>query len=173
MSNEKIIELKWWELFKPIPGFQCGEGLSNRLVIEREVVPNIFVPGTMASPLRVKGGGKVWDADAGVFMLRKHGLVNVNAADRKAILVGASFKSEYLEVITDDPEHNKKFAHAEDTERAARGWGGVSWNSYGPFLEALQQQDYASAWNEPMRHSFEHPLHVFGYNWTASNDDSM
>ena len=105
-------------------------------------------------------------------MLRKHGLVNVEAADRKALLVGASFKSEYLEVITDDPEHNKKFAHTQDTERAARGWGGVSWGSYGPFLEALQQYDYSSAWDEPMRHCFEHPVHVFGYNWTASNDDS-
>jgi pimeloyl-ACP methyl ester carboxylesterase len=172
MSNEKLIPIKWWEMFKPTPGFQCGEGLSNRLEIEREALPIIFIPGTMASSLRIKGGEKVWVADDMMLMLRKHGLVNVEAADRKALLVGASFKSDYLEVITDDPEHNKKFAHAQDTDRADRGWGGVSWSSYGPFIEALQQHDYTSAWDEPMRHCFEHPVHVFGYNWTASNDDS-
>jgi hypothetical protein len=39
-------------------------------------------------------------------------------------------------------------------------------------LRALQQHDYISAWDEPMRHCFEFPVHVCGYNWTASNDDS-
>ncbi len=37
--REKEIKVKWWELFKPIDGIQVGEGLTNRLIIEREVIP--------------------------------------------------------------------------------------------------------------------------------------
>ena len=58
MSNDKLTPIEWWRMFKPIAGFQCGEGLSNRLKIEREALPIIFVPGTMASPLRTQGGEK-------------------------------------------------------------------------------------------------------------------
>lgn len=97
MSKEKTINIKWSKMFKPIPGFQCGEGLSNRLEIEREALPIIFIPGIMASSLRIKGGEKVWVADDMMLMLRKHGLVNVEAADRKALLIGAAFKSDYLD----------------------------------------------------------------------------
>ena len=77
MSQEKIIEIKWWERFKPLPGFQCGEGLSNKLVIESEMLPILFIPGIMANSLRIQGGEKIWVADDMMLMLRKHGLVNV------------------------------------------------------------------------------------------------
>ena len=170
--DEKVINIKWWELFKPIEGFQCGEGLSNKLTIESEILPIIFVPGIMATPLKNKKGDKVWDPDDAWFMLNNYGRWDVDPAERKALLIGASFDKDYLSVIHDDAAHNKKFADKEDTWRDQRGWGGVSWGSYGPFLEALQQKSYERDWNEPMRHCFETPVHVCGYNWTASNRDS-
>lgn len=178
MAEEQVnvIEIDWTGLFKLIPGFQCGEGLSNRLVIEREIVPIIFVPGIMGSRLRNRDGKLVWDPDNALFMVDRYGKFNVTAKQRKALVVSARFDKDHLSVIEDDAEHNQKFADAEDTGRAERGWGGVSWSSYGPFIEALQQRNYSNdvnvLWSEPLRHCFEHPVHVFGYNWTASNGDS-
>lgn len=175
--GEKEIKIKWWELFKPIDGLQCGEDLTNKLIIEREVIPFVFVPGIMATSLKNREGKKVWDPDDAGFMLWNYGLFGAaTAKSRKALLIGASFDKDYLAVIKDDVEHNKKFADKDDPARAERGWGSASWNSYGPFLEALQKRDYADnindLWDEPVRHCFEFPVHVCGYNWTASNRDS-
>ena len=170
--GEKVINVKWWELFKPIEGFQVGEGLSNKLAIEREVVPIIFAPGIMGSRMKNKNGDKVWDPDHAWFMVKKYGLLTVKAKDRKALLIGASFDKDFLQVSNDDAKHNEKFADKDDTGRAQRGWGGVSWNSYGPFLDVLQQRDFGLEWGEPVRHCFEFPVHACGYNWTASNRDS-
>jgi len=108
-------------------------------------------------------------------LLKNYGLLTVTAKERKALLIGAAFDKDYLSVIKDDPEHNKNFADKDDSTRAERGWGSASWNSYGPFLEALQKRDYLDSpndsWDLPVRHCFEFPVHVCGYNWTASNRD--
>ena len=170
--GEKLIKIKWWELFKPIEGIQVGEGLTNKLAIEREVIPILFAPGIMATPLKNQNGDKAWDPDDLWFMVKKYGLLNVTAKNRKALLIGAAFDKGYLSVVDADPEHNKKFANKEDTWRNQRGWGGVSWSSYGHFLEALQHKDNTDDWDEPVRHCFEFPVHACGYNWTASNRDS-
>ena len=69
MSDEKVISIDWSALFKPIEGLQCGDGQSNRLEIEREVIPIIFVPGIMGSRLRNQKGDKVWDPDDAGFMI--------------------------------------------------------------------------------------------------------
>jgi len=173
--GEKEKKIKWWELFKPIEGLQCGEGLTNKLVIEREVIPVVFAPGIMATPLKNKKGDKVWDPDDAWFMLKSYGLLTVTAKKRKDLLIGPAFDKDYLSVIKDDPEHNKNFADKDDPTRAQRGWGSASWNSYGPFLDALQKRDYLDSqndsWDLPVRHCFEFPVHVCGYNWTASNRD--
>ncbi len=170
--GEKVINVKWWELFKPIEGFQVGEGMSNRLAIEREVIPIIFAPGIMGSRMKNKNGDKVWDPDHKWFMVKKYGLLTVKAKDRKALLIGASFDKDFLQVSNDDAKHNEKFSDKDDTGRDQRGWGGVSWSSYGPFLDLLQQRDFGLEWGEPVRHCFEFPVHACGYNWTASNRDS-
>jgi len=172
MSDEKVISIDWSALFKPIEGLQCGDGLSNRLEIEREVIPIIFVPGIMGSRLRNVDGKKVWDPDAAWFMLKRYGLVSVDAAERKALTIGGRFEKDYLSVMEDDETHNKNFRSDEDAGRVKRGWGGVSWSSYGPFLEALQTKGDDNDWTEPIRHCFEFPVHAHGYNWTASNADS-
>ncbi len=162
------IRIHWSDLFRPIPGFKTDT--ENRLLIKREVIPIIFVPGIMGSRLRIaKGdnaGEKAWDPDAGGFMLKKFGFAWVSAAGRKSLLVGSKFDKNYLEVDNDDGEHNRKFANEHDPTRARRHWGGVFWGSYGPFLKELQTHE----WPEPVGQCFEFPVHAFGYNWSASND---
>ncbi len=55
MSNApKFKEVKSNELNKPVEGFETES--QNRLVIEREVLPIIFVPGIMGSRLRNPSG---------------------------------------------------------------------------------------------------------------------
>ena len=115
----KVIKINWRELFGAIPGFQCGEGLSNRLEIEREIIPIIFVPGIMGSRLRDAAGKKVWDPDDALFMVNTYGKFSVTAQQRKALVVGERFDMNYLTVFEDDAEHNKKFADKQDAGRAA------------------------------------------------------
>jgi len=157
------IEIKWPELFKPIKGLKTD--VLNRIIIEREVIPIIFVPGIMGSRLKNNDGKMAWDPDDSGFMLKNYGKYNVTAGMRKNLLIGKQFESEYLQASNDDAKHNKKFANEKDTTRADRGWGGVFWSSYGDLLIALQNHQ----WEEPVRHCFEFPVHAFGYNWTDSN----
>lgn len=170
--GEKVINIKWWELFKPIDGIQVGEDLSNKLAIEREIIPIIFVPGIMGSRMKNKEGKIVWNPDDKWFMVKSYGLRNVTAQKRKELIIGAAFDKDFLQVSNDDADHNKTFADKDDVTRAERGWGGVSWSSYGAFLKILQERDSGSDWSEPVRHCFEFPVHACGYNWTASNRDS-
>ncbi|HEY5523654.1 MAG TPA: alpha/beta hydrolase, partial [Desulfuromonadaceae bacterium] len=62
-------------------------------------------------------------------------------------------------------DHNGKFASEADPNREKRGWGGVSWSSYGDILKALQNRE----WDQSVNLFYEFPVHAFGYNWTASN----
>jgi pimeloyl-ACP methyl ester carboxylesterase len=157
------IDIKWPELFKPIVGLKTN--VSNRITIEREVIPIIFVPGIMGSRLQNSTGKKVWDPDDNSFMLRNYGKYNVTAGKRKALLIGDQFEPKYLQASNNDSEHNKKFTNEKDSNRAERGWGSVFWSSYGNLLTALQNHE----WDEPLRHCFEFPVHAFGYNWTDTN----
>ena len=170
-TASNTININWYELFNPIPGFKTNE--QNRLCIRREIVPVIFVPGIMGSRLVIAQGGKkeskkAWDPDAKVFMLNRFGRFAVTALERKALLVGDKFDRDYLEVDNYNPQHNKKFASPTDPNRAKRGWGGIFWDSYGRFLKELQSH----RWPEPIGHCFEFPVHAFGYNWSASCDDN-
>ncbi len=168
MSNAPVSkEVESKALNKPVEGFETES--QNRLVIEREVMPIIFVPGIMGSRLRNQKGDRVWDPDDGKFMLGNFGLLwAATAKSKKNCLVGSEFKQNYLQVLDNDIKHNKKFADETDTTRNKRGWGGVSWNSYGDILKALQNHE----WDQSVNLFYELPVHAFGYNWTASNDDA-
>ncbi len=61
-TDPKITEVESKELSKSIAGVDSAR--QNRLVIEREVLPVIFVPGIMGSRLRNQNGDRVWDPDA-------------------------------------------------------------------------------------------------------------
>ena len=158
-----FIEAVSKDLQKPIEGFKTG--YQNRLVIEREVLPIVFVPGIMGSRLGRSQRVKVWDPDDAWFMFTTYGRRKTNAEWKKAHLIGSEFKQDYLQVLNKDTEHNAVFANEIDTTREERGWGGVSWNSYGEILKTLQNRE----WDQTVNLFFEFPVYAFGYNWTASN----
>ncbi|WP_246545688.1 GPI inositol-deacylase [Pelotalea chapellei] len=165
MSNvPKSKEVGSKALYKPVEGFETEN--QNRLVIEREVLPIIFVPGIMGSRLGDPKGVTAWDPDDAKFMLKKYGLLwAATAKSRKDLIIGSEFNQGYLHVLNDDTKHNAVFADETDTTRGKRGWGGVSWNSYGDILKTLQTRE----WDQSVNLFYEFPVHAFGYNWTASN----
>jgi hypothetical protein len=160
----KIFKVRSRDLKRPVEGLETEK--RNRIVIERDVLPIIFVPSIMGSRLKNQEGKKVWDPDATCFMLTKYGSLKANATKKKQYMIGKQFDHSYLEVFNDDPEHNKVLDDPYDKTRDKRGWGGVYWNSCGEFLKKLQTRQ----WDQTVNLFFEFPVHVFGYNWTASND---
>jgi hypothetical protein len=161
------IDIKWQGLFRPIGGLQTD--IPNRICIEREIIPIIFVPGIMGSRLRRRSDKiTIWDPDDIKFMVKKFGWLSVTAAERKDLVVGSEFSSDHAEVISCDQQHNKKFANEHDIRREKRGWGGVMWGSYGRLLIKLQEH----RWPSPLDACFEFPVHAFGYNWIASNGEA-
>ncbi|MBT0895443.1 putative lipase [Geobacter hydrogenophilus] len=156
----KITEVDSSDLIEPIKSFDTD--CQNRIVIERHVMPIIFVPGIMGSRLQTAAGAMVWDPDDSGFMLKKFGLITVSAAEKKAMVIGSEFKDEYLQVVSESEHISDK----NDNTRKDRGWGGVSWSSYGKILKELQNRQ----WDQTVNLFFEFPVHAFGYNWTASND---
>ena len=167
------MEIKYFDIdgFDLVTGKEI-KGLKtdtqNIIRIEREVLPIIFIPGVMASRLRNRAGKKAWDPDSIRFMVRKYGFITVTARKRKQLVIGKEFDAEYLQVINEDEEQRKKYLNAADKDREKRGWSGIFWETYGPFIEFLQ--DYK--WSEAVYLCYELPVHAFGYNWTASNADS-
>lgn len=167
MKEINRIDIKWQDLFHRIDGLQTD--VQNRIYVEREIVPIIFVPGIMGSRLRRRSDkAKIWDPDDIKFMVKRFGWVSVKAAERKDLLIGSEFSTSYAEVDNHDGEHNQKFADKHDPTRDKRGWGGVMWGSYGGLLKNLQKH----SWPSPLNACFEFPVHAFGYNWSASNRDA-
>jgi hypothetical protein len=163
--EDNKVEIQWHQLFKPLKGMK--QGAKNQLVVKREVIPIVFVPGIMGTRMKNSSGKKIWDPDDALFMLKNYGLAWKGADDKKAAIIGKKFSEDFLQVFNDDKDHNED--KLEDFPGAAeRGWGGVSWSSYGKILSALQTR----TWSPLMRLCFEMPVYACGYNWTASNSTS-
>jgi hypothetical protein len=166
VADEKPQEKKWKELVR---GVDLEPGKPAQFSVIRESIPIVFVPGIMGSRLKKKDGGeKVWDPDAKGFMLWNYGMAWVDAADKKDVVIGDVFDKDRLEPLLDDADHNADHfaAHAGAAER---GWGGVSWGTYGEILEKMSAED---TWSPPVRAFFRLPVYACGYNWSASNADS-
>ncbi len=165
-SGPKIIEKRASDLKDAVEGLETEK--QNRIVIERDVIPIIFIPGIMGSRLTNKQGKKVWDPDKKGFMLSKYGGFWVSAKKRKQRVVGQKFNPGYLQVLGDDADQLKRIADpsGKDKTRKERGWGGVYWGSYGPILKSLQTR----LWDPTVSLFYEFPVYAFGYNWTASSD---
>ena len=166
MSNgPNIIKIRAWDLKNSIEGLETER--QNRIVIERDVLPIIFIPGIMGSRLKNKGE-KVWDPDSKWFMLTNYFRIKSAAKHKKNVLVGKQFNPDHLQVLDDDAIQTKRIADPGgiDKTRKERGWGGVSWSTYGDILKVLQKR----LWDETVSLFYEFPVHAFGYNWTASND---
>jgi len=163
MAKPNVLKVSCWELGRSMKGLLTDT--QNRVVIQRDVLPIIFVPGIMGSRLKT-GDGVVWDPDDPKFMLRKFGFFWATSAHkRKSLLIGSAFSEGYAVVDNDNDKHNECFFSQQDNGRAKRRWGGVSWSSYGTFLEKLQTR----TWDSTINLFFEFPVHCFGYNWSASN----
>ena len=176
-DSDGEIRIPWQDLFRRIDGFVAGR--DNHLVIEREVVPIIFVPGFLGSRLRTADPDertgkvvKVWDPDRRRFMslaysvATRPGNFRQKLRDRKTLLLGGDqYFPGRLVPYTDENAHNWRHLPSHHFPGAvARGWGGVAWAYYGPLLKALQS--HAEPVAEPVRHCFEFPVHAFGYDWT-------
>jgi len=164
MSDKtNIIELLAGNLKNSVPGWLTEK--RNRIAIERDVIPIIFIPGIMGSRLKNNEGMMVWDPDSDWFMFSNYGRRKADAKLKKDMVIGEKFNPDYLDVLNNDKVHNKKFADRNDKSRGDRGWGGVSWSTYGKILKELQNRK----WDPAVNLFFEFPVHAFGYNWTASN----
>ena len=168
MSNgPNIIKIRAWDLKNTIEGLETER--QNRIVIERDVLPIIFIPGIMGSRLKNTGGKVVWDPDDKWFMFKTYGVRKATAEFKKSMLIGeGEFNPDHLQVLDDDAIQTKRIADPGgiDKTRKERGWGGVSWSTYGDILKVLQKR----LWDETVSLFYEFPVHAFGYNWTASND---
>jgi pimeloyl-ACP methyl ester carboxylesterase len=171
MKRERIkrIEIDWRDLFKPIEGLETAprdDPLINEIVVDQQIIPIIFVPGTMAS--RLKHAGKAekaaWDPDDWWFMGKNYYAKGTPAHRRRMLVGDHSHDPGYLEVDLENEKHNRKLPPGRDL----RGWGGVPMRYYGKLLKTL---DYGF-WAEPIGKCFHLPVYAFGYNWSESNHES-
>jgi hypothetical protein len=152
-----------YELFPALGINRVALPANHRVtvLIRREVIPIVFVPGIMGSRLLDSDGNRAWDPDNSGFM-RDH-FQRANAAQRLQILV----QNAPLQPDLHDADHNQKFRRYPGA--AGRGWGGVSWGSYGPLLRHLSDR---GTWDRAVSDRYLLPVHAFGYDWTASNRES-
>ena len=169
MTQERInrIEINWRDLFKPINGLQTGPKeapVINEVVVKQEIIPIIFVPGIMGSRLINRTTEeRAWDPDKPSWMAKKYGFSSPQK--RKKRIVGEqAHDNAHLVVDNENAKHNKKIPDGMHDN----GWGGVFWGSYGTILKTLSSHE----WPEPLHACFHFPVYAFGYNWTATNDES-
>ena len=158
MSDTRTI--KWDKVDQPVQGLKTDQ--KHALLVQREAIPLVFIPGIMGTRLRVAGtDGKGKGAD-GLPQLRWDPgdtfflLVNFSgesAAHRKRLLVGdGNFSPGFLEV--------------DDSNPVADGFHGI-FADYLNYLKPLKQRDWG-----PLRKIFEFPVYAVGYNWTDDNKNS-
>lgn len=145
----------WDKVDKAISGLATN--VPHEILVRREAIPIIFVPGVMGSRLRLAGtngtgerGGLPnlrWDPALGELYKNYSG---VTPARRKLMLIGdGAFDPEFLEVDNDPIVGN--------------GYRGLM-KEYRTFLEVLRTRDWGA-----LGKMFVFPVYGFGYNWSASN----
>ena len=164
MEKKEILIDDWRDLGKPIP---MPSGKDYQVVVKREPIPIILLPGIMGSRLRAAGGKKdrLWDPDYGygTWMAWTFAMFWVSAADKQKKLVGGpAFVADHVEVNEKDASYNKRFREYVGAD--TRGWGGVAWGNYGPVLAGLT--DYP--WPGVVNACFELPVYAVGYDWRGS-----
>jgi pimeloyl-ACP methyl ester carboxylesterase len=150
----KQVTVPWYEIDKPRSGLATQD--SHQVLVQREVIPIIFVPGVMGSRLRrsgTNGQGAAngmpnlrWDPTAGFLYEWYSG---ISPARRKALLIGQEFNPTFLEVDNTSPEGD--------------GFNGLM-AEYRVFLETLRTRNWGA-----LGELFLFPVYGFGYNWTDSN----
>jgi hypothetical protein len=152
----------WYKLDKVFSGLATN--VQHEILVQREAIPIIFVPGVMGSRLRKAGTGKKVDKNGadglpnlrweptkdakGIKFLYDH-YSGRTPAHRKQMLIGKVFSPAYLEV--------------DDADPVGDGFQGIM-GDYCGFLQELRTRD----WGE-LGKIFVFPVYAFGYNWTDSN----
>ncbi|MEL6599510.1 MAG: hypothetical protein AAGK98_06025 [Pseudomonadota bacterium] len=158
------------------------------------VLPIVFVPGIMGSRLQNRDGETVWNPGVGQALSWSRPVRNtgvgwtdtliplpyptaefgpMSPAERKARLVGPTFSPDFLSpatdpgqlpsAITDNPERQAK--------SIARGYAGLAWDFYGPFMLWMEQglvaalDDFPPECGNIRLEPWAHP-----YNWTDTNE---
>lgn len=163
--TKTTLHLKAGEIFRR---FHLKPRETTRIVVHREAIPVIVVPGIMGSRLRLRGGNaKAWDPDHAGFMLRKYGFSD--AKERQERLFGdpRTYVAGSAYVDHHDKSHNERFAK-DYPEGEERGWGGVSWDFYGRLLRRLHDH----RWPRLMQLTCKVPVYAFGYDWRGSNREA-
>ncbi|MFJ2989207.1 lipase family alpha/beta hydrolase [Collimonas sp. NPDC087041] len=158
-------------------------------MIPTRVIPVIFVPGVMGSNLSTLEGKAVWLLDSAKQMAEDWTLKGAKA--RKMILDPKNTKVHDGGIIPTGTMHDK-------SELRRRGWGTVSYMSYGESLvwlenalndfdtcktgvrsELVNQLVAQAPGVETLTHEevglsykYRFPVHAVGYNWLQGNDDS-
>jgi hypothetical protein len=151
MAEQRTVN--WYELDKAFGGLETD--LEHEIRVQREAIPLIFVPGIMGSRLKRTGtdpNGKTgklpnmrWEPGKDGWMLKHYG-GGKGPLYRKDMLVGPSFKEDFLEVDNSNP--------------VGDGFQGIGLD-YLPFLEKLKTHDWGA-----LHKIFEFPVYAVGYNWT-------
>ena len=160
MKN-KIPE-EWHKVDHDFGGLNTG--VEHEIIVQREALPLVFVPGIMGSVLRRSGtNGEGNDADglpnmrwnpsSYWYMLTR--FLGAGGVYRRKMLVGPEeFDGNFLEVHNTDPYGN--------------GYQGVASYFYHGFLRYLENQDNWGSYNKV----FDFPVFAVGYNWTDTNTNS-
>ena len=115
--------------------------------LDKKTVPIVFVPGVMGSRLHFTDIGEFWNPDSKWDMMHWLRVSYERCADEFHFEAPA-------EVM------NNKAAGTLSPEERGRGWEGVSWEFYVPFLRYLNNQVFPSA---------DTPVYARGYDWRQSN----
>ncbi|WP_066701426.1 esterase/lipase family protein [Celeribacter ethanolicus] len=160
------------------------------------VVPVIFIPGIMGSPLQTAKGEIVWAPDDKILMgkkyiwnsgsvigpdlfrLRERENVSDAAQQRKKLLIGGNaFDKDYLKPV-EYAAHDDLVAVSSDFwgSQVERNWGSVAWGFYGGILKQLEHSrleiSQQAKQSNPLFNLVEMPVFALGYNWSQSNYDS-
>jgi hypothetical protein len=176
--------MNWWEYQKLVDRGPFMTSADHRIVIKRESIPIIFVPGIMGSRLK-RGSEKVWDPNSSWFMVKTY--LFASPARRKSLItdpglsvdVDASedFRSQIeMEtlggagawVISEMPGSMQQEYYAKASKRGdmavKQGWGGVAWSFYGNLIQRLADEKW-----DPFNKCFVFPVYAAGYNWVQDN----
>jgi hypothetical protein len=148
----------WEQRCRPM---QLAAGVRHELVMRREVIPVILVPGISGSALRHRAGdGRLlpgWPLNQSGRLLR---LVLFGPRRKRRNLVGAEgYDPDMLEVIG-----------GNDVDAPDHGLSGVGGLVYAALVQQLLfadgQRESGRAGRGLTQRFFRTPPHCFGYNWT-------
>ncbi len=135
--------------------------VEHKVVVKREAIPLVFVPGIMGSILRRAGTNGTgngadglpnlrWNPSSKLFMINNYS--GESGLHRQRMLIGPDkYSSNFLEV------HN--------SNHVGNGFQGVSNSSYGTFLDFIENP---ATWG-PLSKIFDLPVYAVGYNWTDTS----